>query len=64
MGFHKRYISFETLLSSLKKNESLNRVFNAEALIFTDDLSEKIYQLYNQGLTNNEILNKLNNENN
>jgi hypothetical protein len=64
MGFHKRYISFETLLSSLKKNESLNRIFNAEALIFTDDLSEKIYQLYNQGLTNNEILNKLNNENN
>ena len=64
MGFHKRYISFETLLSSLKKNESLNRIFNAEALIFTDNLSEKIYQLYNQGLTNNEILNKLNNENN
>jgi hypothetical protein len=64
MGFHKRYISSETLLSLLNNNEKLKQTFNADALIFTDDLSEKIYKLHIEGFTNKEILNMLNNENN
>lgn len=64
MGFHRRYINSEILLNLLKGNEPLKRIFNADALIFSDNLSEKIYELHIEGLTNKEILNKLNNENN
>lgn len=64
MGFHKRYINSENLLNLLKNDESLKKIFNADALIFIDNLSEKIYQLHIEGMSNKEILNKLNNENN
>jgi hypothetical protein len=64
MGFHRRYINSESLLNLLKGDESLKKIFNADALIFIDNLSEKIYELHIEGLTNKEILNKLNNENN
>lgn len=64
MGFHKRYINSENLLNLLKNDESLKKIFNADALIFIDNLSEKIYQFHIEGMSNKEILNKLNNENN
>lgn len=64
MGFHRRYINSEILLNLLKGNEPLKKIFNADALIFIDNLSEKIYELHIEGFTNKEILNKLNNENN
>lgn len=64
MGFHRRYINSESLLNLLKTDGSLKRIFSADALIFIDDLSEKIYQLHIDGMSNKEILNKLNNENN
>lgn len=64
MGFHRRYINSESLLNLLKNNESLKKTFSCDALIFTDNLSEKIYQLHISGMSNKEILNKLKNENN
>jgi len=53
MGFNKRYITRELILS--KKNEELKRLFNADAYIF-DKWSSKFYKLYNEGLTKDEIL--------
>lgn len=64
MGFHRRYINSEILLNLLQNDEPLEKIFNVEALIFTDNLSEKIYKLHVEGLTNKEIINKLNYENN
>jgi DNA-binding NarL/FixJ family response regulator len=64
MGFHRRYIFIENLLYSLKNDLSLDRQFNSEALIFSDKESERIFDLYKEGLSNKEILEKLNYENN
>lgn len=64
MGFHRRYIFIENLLYYLKNEKSLDELFSSEALIFSDKESEKIFDLYKEGLSNKEILEKLNYENN
>ena len=56
MGFHKRIINFETTEIYLKKDE-LKLLYSSEALIFTDDISSKVFELFTEGKTNQEIKN-------
>jgi hypothetical protein len=53
MGFHRRYITKETILRT--KQESLDRLFTADAFVF-DTWSGKFYQKYKEGLTKEQIL--------
>lgn len=60
MGFNKRYITKQSSLTALNDNR-LNLYYGrADMLIFEDDLSEIIYDLYLSGKTEQEILNIIN----
>ena len=54
MGFHRKIINEETTKSYLNSDE-LNVLYSAESLIFMDDFSSKIYELYKEGKDNQEI---------
>lgn len=55
MGFHKRIIDKEIILKYFELNKPLKNLFKAEAIIFDDTLSSKVYELHEQGLTDNQI---------
>jgi hypothetical protein len=60
VGFNKRYITKQSSLTALNDNR-LNLYYGrADMLIFEDDLSEIIYDLYLSGKTEQEILNIIN----
>lgn len=54
MGFHKRYIN-SSLTKKFIFEDKLKLLYKADALIFEDKISSEIYDLFNQGKTNNEI---------
>lgn len=58
MGFHRRIINSELSLDFLK-NEKLSLLYSSESLIFTDELSSKIFELFKSGKKENEILEQL-----
>jgi hypothetical protein len=60
VGFNKRYITKQSSLTAL--NHSRLKVYygRADVMIFEDDLSEIIYDLYLSGNTEQEILNIIN----
>lgn len=59
MSFHKRYISIDTILHYLEKNENLENLFNSDCYIFTDEISSEVYKLHGHGLSDDEIKLKL-----
>ena len=60
MGFNKRYITKQSSLTALNDNR-LNLYYGrADMMVFEDDLSEIIYDLYLSGKTEQEILNIIN----
>lgn len=58
MGFHKRFITKDTIMLTDKSN--INVLFSSDALIFGDEWSSEFYDLFNEGYEYNEILKKLN----
>jgi hypothetical protein len=54
MGFHKRIINFETTEGYLNK-DNLKVLYSSEALIFTDELSSRVFELYEEGKTAQQI---------
>lgn len=61
MSFHKRYISIETILDYLEKKQDLEKLFNSDCYIFSDEISSEVYKLHGEGFTDDEIKLKLNN---
>jgi hypothetical protein len=60
VGFNKRYITKQSSLTALNDNR-LNLYYGrADVMIFEDDLSEIIYDLYLSGKTEQDILNIIN----
>lgn len=59
MGFNKRYINDNQLISWLENKLPLERLFKADALIFEGKISSKVYDLHKKGLTDLEIKNKI-----
>ena len=57
MGFNKRFLKKENILSNLHK---LMTYLNADAVICTDDFSRQVYQLFNEGKSEEEIINHIN----
>lgn len=60
MGFNKRYVSLDSTISALKKNDLKGYYGKSDMLIFEDPSSSKIYSLYQEGKTEEEILSLLN----
>lgn len=58
MGFHKRFITKDTIMLTDKSN--INVLFGSDALIFGDEWSSEFYDLFNEGYEYNEIIQKLN----
>jgi len=57
MGFNKRFLKKENILSNLHK---LMTYLNADAVICTDDFSRQVYRLFNEGKSEEEIINHIN----
>lgn len=60
MGFNKRYITKQSSLRALNCNGLKLYYGLADMMIFEDDLSEIIHDLYLSGNTEQEILNIIN----
>ena len=61
MGFHKRFVDIEQINYYLEKNLELKKLFNADALIFSDMDSFKIFELFQKGVSQNKIKEKIKN---
>ena len=57
MGFNKRFLKKENILNNLS---NIMTYLNADAVICTDDFSRKIYRMYTEGFTKEEIINIIN----
>jgi hypothetical protein len=60
VGFNKRYITEKSSLTALTNNGLKLYYGKADMMVFEDDLSEIIYDLYLSGKTEQEILNIIN----
>lgn len=56
MGFNKRYVFETNCIEALKKNSLREFYGKSDALIFMDKVSSDVYNLYNEGKTDKEIL--------
>lgn len=56
MGFNKRYVDLKTSLVALENGGLKLYYGKSDALIFEDELSSKIYELFKEGKTDSEIL--------
>jgi len=57
MGFNKRYVNSEFSIRALKNDDLKNYYGKSDVLIFEDDVSSQIYELFKKGHTNTEIIN-------
>jgi hypothetical protein len=60
VGFNKRYINKQSSLTALNNNNLKHYYGRADVMIFEDNLSGIIYDLYLSGNTEQEILNIIN----
>ena len=60
MGFNKRYVNSEMSLNALENGGLKLYYGKSDALIFEDDISSKIYDLYKEGKSDKEILSIIN----
>ena len=55
----KRFLTIETIKSNLTQGKLLKELFKADALIFIDKLSSEVYRLYQNGLSEKQILKQI-----
>lgn len=58
MGFHRRIITEQVTKSYLNSDE-LSVLYSSESLIFMDELSSKVFELFKNGTTTEEIKNRI-----
>lgn len=46
MGFNKRFLSESSINAKLESGYDLDKIFNADLLIFTDEYSYNLYKQY------------------
>ena len=56
MGFNKRYVDSKSSIQALRNDDLKNYYGKSDALIFEDQLSSEIYELYKKGISNKEII--------
>jgi len=57
MSFNKRILKKENIL---KNTHDLMRYLDADAVFCTDDFSRKVYRMFTEGFTEEEIINIIN----
>jgi flagellar biosynthesis regulator FlbT len=62
MGFNKRMIDKNHILSAVNNNTPLKKLFNADSIIFLDDYSTEVYNLFTQGMDEKDIFKTLENK--
>lgn len=55
MGFNKRFVSKDTIDKCIKNNEQLTDLFKSDAFIVMDEYASKVFNLFNQGMSDAEI---------
>jgi hypothetical protein len=63
MGFNKRWVNLEWCINALKEGKLKEYYGKSDMLVFEDDTSSIIYDLYVQGKTDEEILIIINKKN-
>jgi hypothetical protein len=63
MGFNKRWVNLERCINALKTGKLKEFYGKSDMLVFEDDTSSLIYDLYVQGKTDEEILIIINKKN-
>ena len=56
MGFNKRFVVLEHCIKALENNDLKSYYGKSDMLVFEDEVSSKIYQLYLEGKSESEIL--------
>ena len=64
MGFHKRFVNEKIVIDYLKNNNINSLFINTDAIIFEDNISSQVFDLFLDKKTDTEILNIIYNENN
>jgi DNA-binding CsgD family transcriptional regulator len=57
MGFNKRILKKEYILTHL---DNIMKYLDADAVICTDEFSRNVYRLFNEGKSEEEIINLIN----
>ena len=60
MGFNKRYVNLSSCITALENNHLKMYYGKSDMLIFEDETSSYIYELFKQGKTDSEILQIIN----
>ena len=60
MGFNKRYVDLERCIKALESNNLKGYYGKSDMLIFEDDTSSLIYELFKEGKNDSEILEIIN----
>jgi hypothetical protein len=60
MGFNKKFVNKKIIKTYLNNGLGLKKLFNTDTIIFLDKKSSKVYNWFNEGLSDNEINFKLN----
>lgn len=55
----KRFLTIETIKNNLTQGKLLKDLFKADALIFIDKLSTDVHKLYQNGLSEKQILKQI-----
>lgn len=55
----KRFLTIESIKINLTQGKLLKELFKADALIFIDKLSSEVYKLYQNGLSEKQILKQI-----
>jgi hypothetical protein len=55
----KRFLTIEAIKTNLTQGKLLKDLFKADALIFVDKLSTEVYKLYQNGLSEKQILKQI-----
>lgn len=63
MGFNKRWVNLDRCINALKEGKLREYYGKSDMLVFEDDTSSFIYDLYVQGKTDEEILIIINKKN-
>lgn len=64
MGFNKRFITFDRTYNALVENDLKGYYGKSDVLDFEDSVSSVVYEMYVQGLNEEEILQIIQNEKN
>jgi hypothetical protein len=62
MGFNKRWVTLDGSINALKNGKLEQYYGKSDSLIFEDDMSDFIYNLYCKGNSDEEILIIINNQ--